>query len=54
MRRFEVFRPATCVTSCKRNCMEPIQAIVLGHLILVTYFPGWPDQGLAFDVALFA
>ena len=47
--------------------MDPIQAIVLalvqglpeflpisssGHLILVPYFLGWPDQGLAFDVAV--
>lgn len=47
--------------------MEPIQAVVLaivqglseflpisssGHLILVPHFLGWPDQGLAFDVAV--
>lgn len=47
--------------------MEPIHAIVLaivqglseflpisssGHLILVPHFLGWPDQGLAFDVAV--
>ena len=47
--------------------MDPIQAIVLaivqglseflpisssGHLILVPHFFGWPDQGLAFDVAI--
>jgi undecaprenyl-diphosphatase len=47
--------------------VNPIHAIVLaivqglseflpisssGHLILVPYFLGWPDQGLAFDVAL--
>jgi undecaprenyl-diphosphatase len=47
--------------------MDPIQAIVLalvqglseflpisssGHLILVPHFMGWPDQGLAFDVAV--
>ena len=46
--------------------MTPFQAVVLslvqavteflpisssGHLILVPYFLGWPDQGLAFDVA---
>ena len=47
--------------------MDPIHAIVLaivqglseflpisssGHLILVPHFLGWPDQGLAFDVAV--
>jgi len=47
--------------------MDPIQAVVLaivqglseflpisssGHLILVPYFLGWPDQGLPFDVAV--
>lgn len=47
--------------------MDPVQAIVLalvqglseflpisssGHLVLVPYFFGWPDQGLAFDVAV--
>lgn len=47
--------------------MDWLQAIVLalvqglteilpisssGHLVLVPYFLGWPDQGLAFDVAL--
>jgi undecaprenyl-diphosphatase len=47
--------------------MDFLQAIVLalvqglteilpisssGHLVLVPYFLGWPDQGLAFDVAL--
>ena len=47
--------------------MDPIQAIVLalvqglseflpvsssGHLVLVPHFFGWPDQGLAFDVAV--
>lgn len=47
--------------------MDPIQAVVLalvqglseflpisssGHLVLVPYFFGWPDQGLAFDVAV--
>ncbi len=46
--------------------MTPMQAVVLslvqavteflpisssGHLILVPYFLGWPDQGLSFDVA---
>ncbi len=46
--------------------MSPLQAVVLslvqalteflpisssGHLILVPYFLGWPDQGLSFDVA---
>jgi undecaprenyl-diphosphatase len=46
--------------------LTPFQAVVLslvqavteflpisssGHLILVPYFLGWPDQGLAFDVA---
>lgn len=46
--------------------MTPFQAVVLslvqavteflpisssGHLILVPYFLGWPDQGLSFDVA---
>ncbi len=46
--------------------MSPLHAVVLsliqavteflpisssGHLILVPYFLGWPDQGLAFDVA---
>src|ERR1700741_3397874 len=47
--------------------MDPVHAIVLaivqglseflpisssGHLILVPHFLGWPDQGLAFDVAV--
>src|SRR5688572_16576661 len=47
--------------------MTPIQAVILaivqgvteflpisssGHLILVPYFLGWPDQGLLFDVAI--
>ena len=47
--------------------MDPLQAIVLavvqglseflpisssGHLVLVPHFFGWPDQGLAFDVAV--
>jgi undecaprenyl-diphosphatase len=47
--------------------LDPVQAIVLalvqglseflpisssGHLVLVPYFFGWPDQGLAFDVAV--
>lgn len=47
--------------------MTPIQAMVLalvqavteflpisssGHLILVPYFLGWPDQGLSFDIAV--
>ncbi len=47
--------------------MDSVQAIVLaivqglseflpisssGHLVLVPYFFGWPDQGLAFDVAI--
>lgn len=47
--------------------MDPVQAIVLalvqglseflpvsssGHLVLVPHFFGWPDQGLAFDVAV--
>jgi undecaprenyl-diphosphatase len=47
--------------------LDPIQAIVLaivqglseflpisssGHLVLVPHFFGWPDQGLAFDVAV--
>jgi undecaprenyl-diphosphatase len=47
--------------------VDPIQAIILaivqglseflpisssGHLILVPHFAGWPDQGLAFDVAV--
>lgn len=47
--------------------MDSVQAIVLalvqgfteilpvsssGHLVLVPHFLGWPDQGLAFDVAL--
>ena len=47
--------------------MDPVQAVVLalvqglseflpisssGHLVLVPYFLGWPDQGLAFDVAV--
>jgi undecaprenyl-diphosphatase len=47
--------------------MDPVQAIVLaivqglseflpisssGHLILIPHFFGWPDQGLAFDVAV--
>ena len=47
--------------------MDPAQAIVLalvqglseflpisssGHLVLVPHFLGWPDQGLAFDVAV--
>ncbi|HSK74934.1 MAG TPA: undecaprenyl-diphosphate phosphatase [Thermoanaerobaculia bacterium] len=46
--------------------MSPLQAVVLaivqavteflpisssGHLILVPYFLGWPDQGLVFDIA---
>jgi undecaprenyl-diphosphatase len=50
-----------------RATMDPVQAIVLalvqglseflpisssGHLVLVPYFLGWPDQGLAFDVAV--
>src|SRR5512134_2901942 len=47
--------------------MSPTQAVVLavvqavteflpisssGHLILVPYFLGWEDQGLAFDIAV--
>ena len=47
--------------------MDPVQAIVLaivqglseflpisnsGHLILIPHVFGWPDQGLAFDVAV--
>jgi undecaprenyl-diphosphatase len=47
--------------------MDPVQAVVLaivqglseflpisssGHLILIPHFFGWPDQGLAFDVAV--
>ena len=47
--------------------MDPLHAIVLaivqglseflpisssGHLVLVPYFLGWSDQGLAFDVAV--
>lgn len=47
--------------------MDPVHAIVLaivqglseflpisssGHLILIPHFLGWPDQGLAFDVAV--
>ena len=47
--------------------LDPVQAIVLalvqglseflpisssGHLVLVPYFLGWSDQGLAFDVAI--
>ena len=47
--------------------LDPVQAIVLalvqglseflpisssGHLVLVPYLLGWPDQGLAFDVAI--
>lgn len=47
--------------------MDPVQAIALalvqglseflpisssGHLVLAPYFFGWPDQGLAFDVAV--
>ncbi|MDP9122461.1 MAG: undecaprenyl-diphosphate phosphatase [Acidobacteriota bacterium] len=46
--------------------MSPLQAVVLslvqavteflpisssGHLILIPYFMGWPDQGLSFDIA---
>ncbi len=46
--------------------MDPVHAIVLavvqglseflpisssGHLILIPHLFGWPDQGLAFDVA---
>src|SRR5262245_20676252 len=49
------------------SALDPVQAIVLalvqglseflpisssGHLVLVPYFFGWPDQGLAFDVAV--
>lgn len=49
--------------------LDPLQAVVLavvqgiteflpisssGHLILVPYFLGWPDQGLAFDIATHA
>jgi undecaprenyl-diphosphatase len=47
--------------------LDPVQAVVLalvqglseflpisssGHLVLVPHFFGWPDQGLAFDVAV--
>jgi undecaprenyl-diphosphatase len=52
--------------SRRRPNVTPLQAVVLslvqavteflpisssGHLILVPYFLGWPDQGLSFDVA---
>src|SRR5437588_9877676 len=57
-------RPAH--SPARESFVTPFQAVVLslvqavteflpisssGHLILVPYFLGWPDQGLSFDVA---